>query len=66
MSVGGILIHSRGDTTPTTAPLLLGCVSIGISIQTLIEDGTCRGIRIKVPLTLPSTVVEEGCLGGRD
>lgn len=66
MFVGGILMHSRGDTTPSSLLPVLASTSIGISIQTLIDDGTCRGIRIKAPLTLPSTVAKEGCQGGGD
>lgn len=46
------------------SPPLLGCASMGICIQTLIDDGTCTGIRIKTLLTLPSTVAKEGCQGG--
>lgn len=29
--------------------------------KSLIPDDTCRGISIKSPLTLPSTVAQEGC-----
>lgn len=35
------------------SPPLLGSASIGLSIQTIIADGTCRRIRIKALLTLP-------------
>lgn len=31
--------------------------------KSLITDDTCRGIRIKSPLTLPSAVAREGCQG---
>lgn len=44
----------------TQSPPLLGCGSVGMSIQTLTDDGTWRGIRIKAPLTLPSTVAKKG------
>lgn len=46
------------------SPPLLGCASIGSCIQTLIDDGTCRGIRIKAKLTLPSRS-QGGMLGRR-
>lgn len=32
--------------------------------KSLINVDTCRGIRIKSLLTLPSTVAREGCQGG--
>lgn len=41
-----------------------GCGSVGNCTQTLINDGTCRGIRIKASLTLPGTVAKEGCQRG--
>ena len=43
------------------SPPLLGCGSIGIFIQTLIDDGTWRGIRIKPVLMLPITVAKDIC-----
>lgn len=36
---------------------------LGDCNKSLITDDTCRGIRIKSPLTLPSTVAREGCQG---
>lgn len=51
MFVGGVLTHSKGGVTPSSLRPFLGCASVGISIQTQIDDDTCRGIRIKVSLT---------------
>lgn len=41
-----------------------GCGSVGNCTQTLINDGTCRRIRIKASLTLPGTVAKKGCQRG--
>lgn len=57
----GILLHSGGEKTPSSLLLFL---AVGNCIQTLINDGTCRGIRIKAPLMLPRTVAKEGGADG--
>lgn len=56
----GRSIHP-GPPPPTPPP---GCGSVGNCTQTLINDGTCGGITMKVALTLTGTVARQGCQRG--
>lgn len=56
-------MQQRGrDFIQSASPL----PSVGISIQTLTDDGTWSGIRIKAPLTLPSAAAKAGRRRGED